>query len=157
MEGYILQTIIYNFIKVYYMFPRIGVTSVIFGFLIASLTEVGGADWRVYARSEFGSYYYDAENVNRFRKDFIRVWQKVVLGNRGTANLVNELGKEYENVYEAIILREIDCVDKKSRILELTFCSEEGRVIKKESYKPIGWDSILPDSVDDMLHQAVCK
>ena len=136
---------------------RIGVASVIFGFLIASSIEVLGVDWRVYARSEFGSYYYDSENVSRFRKDFMRVWQKIVLSNGGTANLAGELGKEYENVYEAIILREIDCVHKRSRILEITFYSEEGKVMKGESYKPVAWDFIIPDSVDDVLHQVVCK
>ncbi|NWG03393.1 MAG: hypothetical protein HXY44_11125 [Syntrophaceae bacterium] len=58
---------------------------------------------------------------------------------------------------EMIILREVDCPNKKSRILELTYCSEEGRVIKRESYDPAGWDSIIPESVDDVFYCAVCK
>ena len=71
--------------------------------------------------------------------------------------MVRELGKEYENVKQIITLREIDCAGKKNRILGLMYCSENGLVIKRESYEPIEWDSIIPDSVDDVLYHAVYK
>ena len=71
--------------------------------------------------------------------------------------MVRELGKEHENTREIITLREIDCLGKKSRILELVYCSKNGVVIKREAYDPIEWDSITPDSVDDVLHQVVCE
>jgi Surface-adhesin protein E len=60
-------------------------------------------------------------------------------------------------VKEIRTLREIDCTGKKSRILGLIYVSENGRVIKRESYEPVEWDSIITDSVDDVLYQAVCK
>jgi hypothetical protein len=136
---------------------RVGFLSVIFGVLISAYAGASRADWRFYAKSEFGSYYYDIENINYLSQHLVRVHQKLILNDRGTVNLVRELGKEYEKASEAIILREIDCTNKKSRILELTFCSEEGRVIKRESYDPSGWDSIILESVDDVLYCAVCK
>ena len=83
--------------------------------------------------------------------------QKLVPSDRGTAHLVRELGKEHEDVREIISLREIDCIGKKSRILGLTYYSENGVVIKRESYEPIEWDSIISDSVDDILYQVVCE
>jgi hypothetical protein len=95
--------------------------------------------------------------MSRPSNHLVRVWQKLILNDKGTMDLVGEFGKEYEKATEAIILREIDCMNKKSRILELTFCSEEGRIIKKESYNPLGWDSIVPDSVDDLLYFAICQ
>jgi Surface-adhesin protein E len=124
---------------------------------MSAYTGASGADWRFYAKSEFGSYCYDTESISRLSNHLVRVWQKLILNNKGTVNLVGELGKEYEKASEAIILREIDCINKKSRTLQLTFYSEEGRVIKKESYDPFGWDSIIPESVDDVLYCAICN
>jgi len=115
-------------------------------------------DWRFYTRSEFGLYEYNAEDVRHFSKDhLVRVHQKMVLSDKGKTNLVRKLGRGYENVKELILLREIDCTDKKSRILGLIYYSENGEVVNRESYEPIGWDAIISDSVDDILYQVVCE
>jgi hypothetical protein len=124
---------------------------------MSAYTGTSGADWRSYANSEFGSYCYDMENILRLSNHLVKVWQKLTLNSKGIMNLVKELGKEYEKVREIIMLREIDCINKKSRILELSYCSEEGRGIKRESYDPPGWDSIVPESVDDVLYCIICK
>jgi hypothetical protein len=114
-------------------------------------------DWRFYASSDFGLYQYDAENIGYLSNNILRVSQKLVLNDRGTTNLVRELGEEYENVEEIITIREIDCTGKKIRIVGLIYFSDNDRVIKKESYEPKEWDSIIPDSVDDVLYHAVRK
>ena len=134
-----------------------GVISLFLGLLFATCAEVLATDWRFYTRSEFGLYQYDAEDVNHLFKNLVRVRQGLVLSDRGATNLVRELGKEYENAREIITLREIDCAGKKSRILGLIYCSEDGLVIKRESYEQSEWDSIIPDSVDDILYYAVCQ
>ena len=100
---------------------------------------------------------YDAEDVSHLSNNIVRVGQKLVLNDRGATKLVRELGREYENVKEIITIREIDCRGKKSHILGSIYFSDNGRVIKRESYEPIEWDSIIPDSVDDVLYYAVCK
>lgn len=138
-------------------FSPMKIISVILGLFILVFVEVSVAEWRFYANSEFGSYHYEAENINYSSKHSTRVWQKLILSDKGVVNLVVKLGKEYAEASEAITLREIDCVKKKSRILELVFHSREGNVIKKESYEPFEWDPILPDSVDEFLHLAVCN
>jgi hypothetical protein len=136
---------------------RIGIFSALFGVVMLAYAGASGADWRFYAKSTFGAYYYDIENISRLSNHLFRVKQKLTLNSEATVNLVRELGKEYERVSEIITLREIDCINKKSRILELTYCSEEGRAIKRESYDPVGWDSIVSESVDDVLYCVVCK
>ena len=73
------------------------------------------------------------KHLSHLSKNLVRVSQKLVLSDRGTAHLVRELGKEHEDVREIISLREIDCIGKKSRILGLIYCSENGVVIKRES------------------------
>jgi hypothetical protein len=114
-------------------------------------------DWRFYSSSDFGLYQYDAENIEYLSYDIVRVSQKLVLNDRGTTNLIRELGKEYENVKEIITIREIDCTGKKIRMVGLIYFSDNGTVIKRESYEPKEWESIIPDSVDDVLYHAVCN
>ena len=135
---------------------RIMLLSVIFVLLSLGHTEVFGADWRFYAGNEFGLYHYNAENIVYLSDHFIGVWEKLVLTNKGRVNLTGELGKEYENVSELVVLREIDCNGSRSRIIEIAYCSEEERVIKLESYQQADWDSVIPDSVDDILYHVVC-
>jgi hypothetical protein len=129
----------------------------VFGLLCAAFAEVSETDWKLYTQSEFGLYQYDAEGINYFSKCLVRISQRIVLTDRSRTDLVRELGKEYGDVREIITLREIDCAVKKSRILGLIYCSEKGMVIKRESYEPIEWDVIIPDSVDDVLYHEVCE
>ncbi len=129
----------------------------VFGLMCAGCEEVSATDWRFYTRSDFGLYQYDAEAVSHLSGNLVRVCERLVLNDKGITNLVRELGEEYENVKELFTLREIDCTGKKSHILGLIYVSENGRVIKRECYEPVEWDSIITDSVDDVLHHAVCE
>jgi hypothetical protein len=131
--------------------------ALVLGLMFETFSEASSADWRFYARSDFGLYEYDAEDVSHLSNNFVKLNQKLVLNDRGSTHLVRELGKEYENVKEIITLREIDCMGKKTRILRLIYLSDNGKIIKRESYEPIGWDPIMPDSVDDVLCCTVCK
>jgi hypothetical protein len=133
------------------------VISLVLGFLFATYPEVSATDWRFYTRSEFGLYQYVGEDLSHLSENLVRVWQKLVLSEIGSTYLVRELGKEYENVKEIITLREIDCTDKKNRILGIIYRSEGGLVIKREPYEPTEWNSVIPDSVDDILHHAICE
>jgi glutathionyl-hydroquinone reductase len=97
------------------------IISLVLGLMCATCKEVSAADWRFYTTGDFGLYQYDAEDVSHFSNNLVRVSQKLVLNDRGTTNLVRELGKEYENVKEIVTLREIDCTGKKSHILGLIY------------------------------------
>ena len=113
--------------------------------------------WRFYAKSEFGLYQYEARHFSHASESLVRVQQKLILSDRSRNDLVGELGKESQNVKEIIVLREIDCTGRKSRILGLAYFSDSGSIIKREFYEPNEWDSILPDSVDDGLYRAICE
>ena len=119
--------------------------------------SVSPGDWRFYAKNEFGLYQYNEKKVTHLRENIVRVDQKLLLSDRGITTLVGEFGKEYEKVMGIITKREIDCSGGRIHILELTYISDRNSVIRAESYEPIEWDAITPDSVDSLLHQAVCK
>jgi hypothetical protein len=125
--------------------------------MFATYPGMSMTNWRSYTRSEFGLYQYNQEDLSPLSENLVKVRQKLILSEIGTAYLARELGKEYENVKEIITLREIDCAGKRNRILEILYCSEEGMVIKKASYEPTEWDSIISDSVDDILHHTICE
>jgi len=133
------------------------VIPLVFGLLFAFSAYGSIMNWKYYTSNEFGYYQYDAENVRRFSNSILRVRQKLVLSDNGTIHLVRELGKNYDDAKEIITLREIDCAGKKSRIVEVTYHSADGLVIKSESYDPVEWDVIMPDSVDDVLYHCVCE
>jgi len=133
------------------------IISLVLGLMWVMCKEVSAVEWKFYTRSEFGLYQYDIEDVSYLSNNLVRVSQKLVLNDRGITNLVRELGKEYRNVKEIVTFREIDCKGRKNRILGLIYYSENSRVIKRESYELIEWDSIIPNSVDDILSQAICK
>jgi hypothetical protein len=135
---------------------RIVFLSAIFVFLSLGQSEAVGADWRFYAGNEFGLYHYNAEDIRYLPDNLVGIWEKLVLTNKGRIHLIGELGKEYENVGELVVLRKIDCTGCRSRIIEIAYCSEEGRVIKRELYQELEWDSVIPDSVDDILYHVVC-
>ena len=78
-------------------------------------SETSWEDWRFYAGTEFGSYHCNAEDIGYLPSDLVRIWQKLVLTNKGRVNLTGELGREYENVSDIVVLREIDCMSRKSR------------------------------------------
>jgi hypothetical protein len=127
------------------------------GLMCPTWERIPAEDWRFYARSEFGLYQYDARNVRYLSDSIVRVRQKLVLSDRGTANLVQEIGKEYEKAKEMVIIREIDCAGKRTHILGLIYVSDEGGIIKSESYEPVEWDVITPDSVDAVLYHTLCQ
>jgi hypothetical protein len=137
----------------------LGITVIflIFGSLSPGHPKTIGADWRLYGESEFGSYHYNAKNIAYLPDHLVRAWQKLVLTDKGRVDLTGELGKEYDSVNELIVLREIDCSSRRSRILEVAYRGEEGGTIKREAYQLVDWNSIIAYSADDILYHAVCK
>jgi hypothetical protein len=137
-------------IKIYFM--------VTFSFgLLLPFAEAGGADWRVYAGTDDGIFYYDAENVIRPSNDTVRIWHKVVFSEKGIRGAVNTFGKDYENLDYSISLREINCVEKKIRSLSVTYYSKEGAVLDSAVDYGAEWHAIDPMAIIEGLYQRVCK
>jgi len=70
--------------------------------------------------------------------------------------MVKDLGKDAANLSHTVSLEEINCLDKKTRSLSLTYYSKEGRVLYNDSGES-KWSYILPDSTWEILWKAVCK
>ena len=139
---------------------KLGVILFIIGLIISYNVEVWGADWKAYGASEImGVYYYDASSITHPSKNIVRVWDKIVFSERGVIDAAKKLGERYKNTSFAISLTEFECIKKKTRILKCVFYSKDERIILPSSEQPskTEWDFIIPGTMADTLHNAVCK
>lgn len=84
------------------------------------------------------------------------MWERINFTEKGIINWVGQLGKDYENLSHIKAWHEVDCVEKKQRVLSLTFYDKEGKVIW--DYGKTGeWNSIIPESIAESLYKEVCK
>jgi len=121
-----------------------------------SYSELWGADWRPYAISGEGLFYYDAEGITRPSKNIVRVWAKIVFTEESVKNIVNKFGVEFSNLKESRDLLEINCKDKTIRILSFTYFATDGKVIFSNEFgeKP---SYIAPETINEFLYKEVCK
>jgi hypothetical protein len=133
---------------------KLGVISI--GLLILGHAEVRGADWRLYSRDDEYKGYYDAKGITHPSENIVRVWQRWEYTDKGVIEKVKELGKKYENISQTAVLDEINCSEKKWRMLSLNHYSKEGKIISSVSQEG-QWDYIVPNSRVGALYKAVCK
>ena len=129
------------------------------GLLIFGYGEVWGADWDTYFVSAFGRFSYDTKHTTRASGNILRVWRRKVYTDKGVTDIVARLGKKFQGVYSDMELSEINCKDKMSRSLSLTFYSADGAVIESWAFSEVTamWNHIVPDTQHDALFQKVCK
>jgi hypothetical protein len=133
---------------------KVGV--ILIGFLIFGYAEVWGADWKIYYSNEMYSGYYDVQSITHPSQNIVRVWVMYDYTKKGLLYMVEKLGEKYENLGYSKNLWEIDCLEKKFRILSLFYYDHEGKLIDFLS-DPISQDFIVPESNADDLFKEVCK
>lgn len=101
-------------------------------------------NWEYCIESNDSIWYYDKKNITRPTKNIVRVWVQVVY---------KEESIHSKNLFE------VDCIEKKNRILSFTLYDKDGGV--KNSYTPqadkLGWKFIVPGSVLEGVYETVCK
>lgn len=63
----------------------------------------------------------------------------------------------YSKLSYGIFLEQIDCKNKKTRILSITDYDTDGRVLFREDYDKLIWISLVPNTNGDRLREIVCK
>ena len=138
---------------------KFGFPLVMIGLAILSHAKVWGADWRLISSTDSYKCFYDAEDMIRSSEDIVKVWTKLVYTERGIVELVKEFGKHYENLSYSLELLEIDCAEKKHRLLSTTAYSLEGNILytNQAGSRPPPWKIISRESVEESLYKALCK
>ena len=126
------------------------------GLILLGFANCGGSDWKLYAETDVGNYYYDAGSLTSPSKQIVRVWTEVFHSEEGQILAMKEF-KFKKKLGMSAALQEINCVDKMSRLLTVTHYDTEGITIHSESPKEPKWKYIIPDSIVEFLHKAVCK
>jgi hypothetical protein len=119
--------------------------------------ETRGVSWKLYATTDEASYYYDAESITHSSENIVEVSVKLHFTDRGILQMVEEFGERYQNLSEEIESYEINCSEKKFRILSVTRTSKEGEVILRVSRGAAAWTSIPKDSTSEILCEAVSR
>jgi hypothetical protein len=128
---------------------------ILIGLAIFGYMEVWGADWKLFSSIDEADLYYDVESITHPSKGVVRVWTKSVYTGESASEIVVRVGEEYKNVTSSVDLKEINCSERKYRIVFTAYYSTDG-ILDSES-KVTEWRYIAPKAVLDKLLKALCK
>ncbi len=159
-----------------------GVTAFIAVIIIAGIwcrTAAGAADWRPYAGDQYFSCFYDAVRTDYPYKTvynvlhmeltklgIVSVWTKrIIRDEKGRERRIQEqkkLGfttKGYERYEYTVSRKELDCSEKKYRVLSEKDYSKDGDVLSSlmNDARTADWNQITPDSDTEALYHAICE
>jgi hypothetical protein len=115
------------------------------------------ADWKIYAGTDEGQFYYDAENITHLSVGMVHFRHKTVFSENGIARAVEALGTDYQHLEYSISVREIDCSEKKVRSLGVTYFSKDGKTLDAAIDPKSEWHPIEPTAMIEGLFQNLCK
>jgi hypothetical protein len=119
--------------------------------------EISAADWRIYAGTDEGQFYYDAESVAHPADGVVHLRHKANFSENGVRRIAEAFGKEYEDLAYSISVREINCSERKIRSLGVTYFSKTGKSLDAAVDSRTEWHPIEPTAVIEGLYQMVCK
>jgi hypothetical protein len=115
------------------------------------------ADWKIYAATDEGQFYYDEESIIHPFAGTVKFRHKVVFSEKGIRHFAESLGSDYENLSYAVSVREILCSEKKVRSLGVTYFSNNGDVLDQAIDSESEWHWIESSAMIAGLYQKVCK
>ena len=118
--------------------------------LFFACTKTEKSDWKFYADSDTVKVYYDSKNIKHTPEGFVQVWDKYVF--------IKKTPQREEIVKQTKVLNEIDCANKRSKLLSMTSYNTFGEVIENYTFdkSPSDWTDITPDSIFENLFNIVC-
>ena len=125
------------------------------GILPFGLIETWGADWKYYGQTQIASYFCDVESIIR-QENIGRVWVKAVYSEEGRLDEGRKLGGKYWNLTDSIALLEIDCKNKRHRVLALLVYSMEGKAVISD-IRERERDFTVPESILESFCKSVCR
>jgi hypothetical protein len=116
---------------------KLGAFFLVLGFLVCS-TEARGTDWKEFAETTAGIFYYDKASVTSLSKEFFRVW-------------IHNVTKHETNLIE------INCREKDYRVLDVAEYDEKDRIKDRRDYNDNpNWLVISMNTVPEPLHSILC-
>lgn len=110
-------------------------------FGLSSVSE--GTNWEYFMQNDKGdNYYIDLDSIKYSSSDIVRILKKIE--------------PENSSAYSAMISEiEMDCKDKKIRLLKETLYSKTGEA--QTVQKNEKWQSVNTEDIDELLLELVCS
>ena len=135
-----------------------GVILGVIGYLILFCHAQGwGADWKLYSQTPEALYYFDVRSVSPSHENIISVQVKLDFTDKGVIEMVEQFGKDYQNISYELDQYEIDCADKQFRISSVTCYSKNGGILLRVSREGSQWVPVPPDSTSESLWKLLCQ
>jgi hypothetical protein len=136
---------------------KLGVVFFVIGFTIFGYAEVRGADWKYLYADENYSFFYDWQSINKTSTGSILVWEKMVPTQKTKEEKVKKSEPKFQNWDYTLLLEEIDCTERKIKLLKWIDYDENGKPISiSDMSKIINWEVITPESLGEALFEMVC-
>lgn len=137
------------------------VSSVLFILLLVT-PVIGSSDWVEYGTSKNGDILlYDKGNIKKGEgKSIIQVKVTEILSDEKRDKYIQTVKKggmfteSWNNLIFTISLFEIDCLEKRMKILHYTLYDTNGKSLYSSSDQ--NWDYITPHTINDTLRKKVC-
>jgi hypothetical protein len=140
--------------------PSVFLLSVFLGFYLLGHGEVWGTDWKFLEKDDEGSWFYNSETIECLSNNMIRVRTKKIYDEKGVSKAVEKYGKDYMNLDHVLSVWEIDCLQRKFKLLSAIFHSKDNSIIQDyddEKVKYFTLEDIPPDSYIELVRQKICK
>jgi len=134
--------------------------SILIGFCLLDHAEAGGAEWIFLEKDDEGSWFYNSESIECLSYDIIKVQTKKIYEKNGILKAVEKYGKDYMRLDHVLSVWEIDCFQRKFRLLSAVFYSKDNSVIRDyddEKVKYFTLEDIPPDSYIELVCNRVCN
>jgi hypothetical protein len=120
------------------------------------------ADWTSIEKMKEASWYYDAESIRFLRNNIILVWAKIIPDDEDDRirhlkrRKKEQIGLQHNYSY-SLILNEINCEDKTTKMLQIIEYNNKGEVIKIQyiSNRVIQYN--VPGSIEDRFQKTICS
>ena len=125
---------------------------------IVVATDARGENWKALKSDDSGASYCDLDSRILISQGVFRVREQYVYTAESVTKKMMKYGSKYEGLKSSMTLWEINCTEKKARIISTGDYSHDGKVISKtkEGADPWPWDSYPPKSLGGRLIQAIC-
>jgi hypothetical protein len=135
----------------------LGKVGVVFVIVLCTFvcTEAWAENWKSFASTPSGSFYYDFDSITLVSKNVIKVWTQQVFSLEGIDRMVEAFGPKFNDLHHQAVQFEIDCAESKVRMAYFNY-SRDGKIITSGQYKKGEWEFFAPESVLSMLSQNLC-
>lgn len=121
-------------------------------------------EWRPFGQSETNYWYFRTKDIEFKTDGTVRIWSKAAakgkIGIDDKIKLLQKFGgntKGYEQFSHSVSLFEINCSQRKSRVVSVTDYDKNGKSLESVTVPDFPWDSIGKGTIMDNLSTVVCR